>query len=69
MDTVDWKNWLYTPGMPPVTLKFDQTVANKVVKLTETILNEDIKEADPVFSEFNSNQKRELLSQLLDKVK
>ena len=55
--------------MPPVTLKFDQTVANKVVKLTETILNEDIKEADPVFSEFNSNQKRELLSQLLDKVK
>ena len=55
--------------MPPVNLKFDQTIANKVIKLPEKLVNEEILEEDPVFSEFKSNQKRELLSQLLDRVK
>ena len=55
--------------MPPVTLKFDQTIANKVKTLAEKLLNEEILKEDPVFSEFKSNQKRELLSQLLDKVR
>ena len=68
MDNVDWNGWLNTPGMPPVNLKFDQTIANKVIKLPEKLVNEEILEEDPVFSEFKSNQKRELLSQLLDRV-
>jgi leukotriene-A4 hydrolase len=67
LDKVDWNGWLYTPGMPPVTLCFDQTIANKVLELSDKLRNEEIVEADPVFSEFNSNQKRELLSQLLEK--
>ncbi len=69
LDSIDWDKWLYSSGMPPVNLKFDQTIANKVKTLAEKIFNEEILAEDPVFFEFKSNQKREFLSQLLDKVK
>ena len=48
--------------------RFDETIANKVIHLASKIVGEEISKADPVFDEFNANQKRELLSQLLDKV-
>ena len=36
-------------------------------QLADKLYNEKVSSVDPIFSTFNSNQKRELLSQLLDK--
>ena len=47
---------------------FDQTIADKVTLLANKLVKEEIIGVDPIFSELNSNQIRELLSQLLDQV-
>lgn len=67
LDQIDWNTWLHKPGMPPYTPKFDQTLANQVIKLSEKLYNEDVTGQDPSFAAFSSSQKRELLGQLLDK--
>ena len=68
LDQVDWENWLYTPGMPPVNLKFDEFLVGLVRELADNLYNEPtLTLADPVFEKFTSSQKRELLSQLLDR--
>ncbi|RNA29022.1 leukotriene A-4 hydrolase [Brachionus plicatilis] len=66
LDSVDWNAWLNTPGMPPVVLKFDETLANQVKNLTEKLTNEEIVEKETIFDKFSSDQKRELVSQLLN---
>lgn len=35
LDTVDWDTWLYAPGMPPVTPKFDTSLADVCYELSE----------------------------------
>ena len=49
--------------------RFDQTLANRVIKLSEKLYNEDVAGQDPSYASFSSSQKRELLGQLLDKVR
>lgn len=53
--------------MPPVVLKFDETLANQVKNLADKLFSEEVVEKDKIFDEFSSDQKRELLSQLLNK--
>jgi hypothetical protein len=43
-------------------------LANEVASLSKKILNETFIEIDPIYLNFESNQKTELLSQLLDEV-
>ncbi|ORY03966.1 hypothetical protein K493DRAFT_334072 [Basidiobolus meristosporus CBS 931.73] len=33
LDEVDWKGWLYTPGMPPIENKFDQSLSHACIQL------------------------------------
>lgn len=47
---------------------FDSTLALEVEILTNKLLNENIETIDASYLKFESNQKRELLSQLYDKV-
>lgn len=69
LDSINWEDWMNKPGMPPATLKFDKTLANKVSKLAEELAapNATIERVNPDFLELESNQKRELLSQLIEK--
>ena len=55
--------------MPPVEFNFDQTLFLQVETLTTKIINsEKIESIDESFLNFESSQKKELLSQLLEKV-
>lgn len=54
--------------MPPVDFNFDQTLFLQVEALTTKIINsEKIELIDESFLNFESSQKKELLSQLLEK--
>ncbi|EGW30849.1 uncharacterized protein SPAPADRAFT_62752 [Spathaspora passalidarum NRRL Y-27907] len=35
LDSIDWKAWLYAPGMPPIDPKFDTTIADKCYDLAK----------------------------------
>lgn len=35
LNGVDWKTWLHSPGMPPVSMPFDQTLANECKDLAK----------------------------------
>ena len=48
--------------------RFDRTIANRVITVSNELATGEIVGLDLTFTTFNSNQKRELLSQLLDKV-
>lgn len=67
LDSIDWNGWLYTPGMPPVTLTFDQTLANQCIALTEKVLKEDVTGVDPLFEKFSTSQAIEFVSELFDR--
>lgn len=53
--------------MPPIDLKFDETLANQVKDLAEKLARDEIVDRESIFDEFSSDQKRELISQLLNK--
>lgn len=66
LDQVDWNGWLDTPGMPPVTLKFDRTLADEVTQFAQRLINEKVESVDPLWLKFETQQKTELLSQLFE---
>lgn len=35
LNAVDWKAWMYTPGMPPVQTKYDTTLADACISLCQ----------------------------------
>lgn len=63
LDSIDWKTWLYEPGMPPVKPKFDSTLVDQCYSLADkwhnSILNgasySDVFNAKDIES-FSSNQ-------------
>jgi leukotriene-A4 hydrolase len=66
LDQVDWNGWLHTPGMPPVNLSFDRTLADEVTQLAQKLINENVESVDPIWLSFETQQKTELLSQLFE---
>ena len=49
--------------------RFDETLANQVKELSHKLVSSaELIEVEPAFLEFQSSQKRELLSQILDQV-
>lgn len=66
LDTVDWNSWLYKPGMPPVTLKFDQTIAEEVKNIANKLINETIESDNSLYLKLETGQKLELLNQILE---
>lgn len=63
LDTIDWESWLYKPGMPPITPKFDTSLADQCYGLADkwynavksnASFNETFSANDIV--DFNSNQ-------------
>ena len=64
-----WQEKKLNVDRSDINFRFDQTLANQVIKLSEKLYNEDVKSEDPSYAQFSSSQKRELLGQLLDKVR
>lgn len=58
LDTVDWNGWMHTPGMPPVQPKYDMTLANACIKLSDRW--SEAKESD--LSSFTAADAKELSS-------
>jgi leukotriene-A4 hydrolase len=71
---VDWDTWFYAPGMPPYVPKYDQTLAQACIDLSQRWLSWDPKTRSPFskadFDTFNvkckSEQIQEFLADLLD---
>ena len=47
LDSIDWDAWLYGRGMPPVTPKFDMTLATSANDLAERWSHAASKSANP----------------------
>lgn len=47
LDAVDWKGWLYGHGMPPVTPKFDMTLATPAYNLAKQWCQAASKNSNP----------------------
>nr|XP_033807890.1 leukotriene A-4 hydrolase [Geotrypetes seraphini] len=69
LEKVDWEAWMHTPGMPPVKPKYDMTLANACIALSQrwiratqcdlcSFCSADLKQ-------FSSHQKIEFLALLL----
>uniref|UniRef100_A0A646QDM6 Leukotriene A(4) hydrolase n=1 Tax=Hemiscolopendra marginata TaxID=943146 RepID=A0A646QDM6_9MYRI len=56
--SIDWKTWLYKPGMPPVDLKFDNSLAESSQKLSERWINASTEH----LSSFGSSDIKQLTS-------
>lgn len=73
LDSIDWKAWLYQPGMPPITPKFDTTLVTQCYTLADkwfsvTTGDKNFKEvfnSDDI-ANFNANQSVVFLNTLLD---
>ncbi|KAE8615200.1 hypothetical protein XENTR_v10008440 [Xenopus tropicalis] len=64
LDKVDWKGWMHTPGMPPVQPKYDMTLANACIALSQKWVK--AKESD--LSSFNADDVKDLSSHQLIEV-
>ncbi|EPY50631.1 leukotriene A-4 hydrolase [Schizosaccharomyces cryophilus OY26] len=47
LDSIDWDAWYYAPGMPPVTPKFDTTLADNCYKLADVWVSSAKSSQDP----------------------
>lgn len=47
LDSIDWNGWLYGRGMPPVTPKFDMTLATPAYELANRWAHAASKSSDP----------------------
>ncbi|KDR13370.1 leukotriene A-4 hydrolase [Zootermopsis nevadensis] len=68
---VDWKKWLFTPGMPPVIPKYDSSLEEVCTNLCNKWLDWDAESTCPFSPEnikgLSSSQVQEFLTQLLEK--
>ena len=55
LDEIDWDNWFYGKGMPPVTPKFDITLATPAYKLAEAWAKAAADNLDPSDLEFKKD--------------
>ncbi|CAB4380433.1 unnamed protein product [Rhizophagus irregularis] len=71
LDTIDWKGWLNSPGMPPVKNEFDQTLAKACNELAKRWNSANSKGQFEEFStsdieNFTSEQKIVFLERILE---
>ena len=55
LDEIDWKTWLYGRGMPPVTPKFDMTLATPAYDLAKCWSDAYSKDLNPIDLPFNAS--------------
>ena len=55
LDEIDWKTWLYGQGMPPVTPKFDTTLAVPAYDLAKRWSDAYSKDLNPIDLPFNAS--------------
>ena len=55
LDSVDWEGWLYGRGMPPVTPKFDMTLATPAYDLAKRWSLAAAKDTDPQDLDFTKS--------------
>eukprot|EP00123_Amoebidium_parasiticum_P017081 comp23704_c0_seq1/m.40741 comp23704_c0_seq1/g.40741 ORF comp23704_c0_seq1/g.40741 comp23704_c0_seq1/m.40741 type:complete len:622 (-) comp23704_c0_seq1:650-2515(-) len=72
LEAIDWKTWLYAPGMPPVDLPFDTSLADAANKLADRWAVAQPYEVNEQFSsndvnDFVASQKVVFLSRLAEK--
>ncbi|XP_038612397.1 leukotriene A-4 hydrolase [Tachyglossus aculeatus] len=69
LDTVDWNAWLHSPGMPPVKPKYDMTLTNACIALSQRWIKASEGDLNSFCSadlkEMSSHQLVEFLAQLL----
>jgi leukotriene-A4 hydrolase len=55
LDEIDWKTWLYGKGMPPVTPKFDMTLATPAYSLAKRWAEASSKDINPIDLPFQAS--------------
>lgn len=58
LDEIDWDTWLYGRGMPPVTPKFDMTLATPPYNLAKRWAHASSTNTDPNDLDFNKSDLR-----------
>ncbi|CAH6721375.1 leucine aminopeptidase 2 [[Candida] jaroonii] len=72
LDTVNWKQWLFEPGMPPIKPNFDTSLVDSVYKLSDQWFNSIKNNGDlskfsvKDISSFSSNQSTVFLESLIE---
>lgn len=55
LDAIDWEEWLHGKGMPPVTPKFDMTLATPAYNLADRWSKAAENDTDPEKLDFKKN--------------
>lgn len=72
LDTINWKQWLFEPGMPPIKPNFDTSLVDSVYKLSDQWFNSIKNNSDlskfsvKDISSFSSNQSTVFLESLIE---